>query len=167
MRGELAAALLHDPELVFLDEPTIGLDVVSKHAVRRFLAELNRERGTTVMLTTHDLADIERLCERMVIIDRGHIIHDGLLEQFRERYGRHRTVVVDLEVEAPALEVAHTEVVRIDGARQWLRFDRSATSAAEVIAGVVALHPVRDVAVEEPAIEELVRLLYEGRALND
>jgi ABC-2 type transport system ATP-binding protein len=163
MRGELVAALLHDPELVFLDEPTIGLDVVSKHATRRFLGELNRRRGTTVVLTTHDLADIEHLCERMVIIDRGIIVHDGSLEAFRARYGRRRTVIVDLEVESPPLAVDHAVVDRVKGARQWLSFDRGETSAAAVVAAVVAQQPIRDIAVEEPVIEELVRRIYEDR----
>ena len=167
MRGELTAALLHDPALVFLDEPTIGLDVVSKHAVRRFLAETNREAGTTVVLTTHDLADIEHLCERMVIIDRGSIVHDGPLEEFRLRYGTHRTVVVDLESEGPPLDMPHTEVVRVEGARQWLRFDRSTTTAAAVVAQVVAERAIRDVTIEEPAIEELVRELYERGNAGD
>jgi ABC-2 type transport system ATP-binding protein len=162
MRGELVAALLHDPELVFLDEPTIGLDVVSKHAVRRFLAELNRRRATTVLLTTHDLADIEHLCQRMIIIDHGRLVHDGPLDAFRRRYGTSRTVVVDLEEEAAAIRVPLAETIRVEGARQWLRFDRRETSAADVVAAVVAQRPVRDLAVEEPRIEDLVRQLYEG-----
>ena len=95
MRGDLAAALLHDPEIVYLDEPTIGLDVVSKAAVREFLESINRERGTTVLLTTHDLADIERLCSRLLIIDHGRVIYDGALETLRDRYGTSRMLVVD------------------------------------------------------------------------
>jgi ABC-2 type transport system ATP-binding protein len=87
MRGELVAALLHDPPILFLDEPTIGLDLVSKEAVRGFLAELNRERGTTVLLTTHDLVDVERLCDRLLIIDHGHVIEDGTVEAVKSRFG--------------------------------------------------------------------------------
>lgn len=167
MRGELTAALLHDPELVFLDEPTVGLDVVSKHEVRRFLGELNRERGTTVVLTTHDLSDIEHLCRRMVIIDRGIVAYDGPLDDFRSRYGTHRTVVVDLEDEGPPLEVEATEVVDVIGARQWLRFDRRITSASRVVTAIVAQRAIRDVAIEEPAIEDMVRRLYEGRVQRE
>src|SRR4030095_1879816 len=97
MRGELTIALLHGPRVLFLDEPTIGLDVVSKQAVRSFLTEL-RERGdTTVVLTTHDLSDIERLCRRLVVIDHGRVVHDGTLESLHARYGSRRTVVVTLE----------------------------------------------------------------------
>ena len=103
MRGDLVAALLHAPPILFLDEPTIGLDLVSKEAVRRFLAEVNRERGTTVLLTTHDLADVERLCERLVVIDQGRVIEDGTVDGIKARYGTERTLVVDLAEPGPAL----------------------------------------------------------------
>jgi ABC-2 type transport system ATP-binding protein len=164
MRGELTAALLHDPELVVLDEPTIGLDVVSKHAVRDFLAALNRERGTTVLLTTHDLDDVERLCERMMIIDHGRVIHDGAVAAFKAAFGTERTVVVDLVEASPPLEVAGARVRRVEGPRQWLAFDRRETTAAAVVAAVVARAAVADLSVEEPEIEELVRRVYSGAA---
>src|SRR5688500_1368156 len=105
MRGELTASLLHDPELLFLDEPTIGLDVVAKARVREFLAAQNRERGLTVLLTTHDLGDIERLCKRLIVIDHGRVIYDGDLESLKAQYGPERTLVVDLEEPAPPLEI--------------------------------------------------------------
>ena len=97
MRGELTIALLHGPEVLFLDEPTIGLDVVSKQAVRAFLTELRDRGDTTVVLTTHDLADIERLCRRLVVIDHGRVVHDGTLAALHERYGSRRRVVVELD----------------------------------------------------------------------
>ncbi|MDQ3823918.1 MAG: ATP-binding cassette domain-containing protein, partial [Actinomycetota bacterium] len=131
MRGELTAAMLHDPGILFLDEPTIGLDVVAKARVREFLAAANRERGVTVLLTTHDLADIERLCSRLLILDRGRVIYDGTIERLIERYGEERTLVVDLEEPAPPLDVDGARVVRDDGPRQWLRFRGGDTSAAE------------------------------------
>ena len=106
MRGELTAALLHGPEILFLDEPTIGLDVVSKARVRTFLADLNSRRGTTVLLTTHDLADIERLCSRLLIIDHGRVIYDGALETLRDRYGTSRMLVVDFTDVIPPVELA-------------------------------------------------------------
>jgi ABC-2 type transport system ATP-binding protein len=162
MRGELTAALLHDPALVVLDEPTIGLDVVSKHAVRDFLVALNRDRGTTVLLTTHDLDDVERLCERMMIIDHGRVIHDGGVAAFKAAYGTHRTVVVDLVEAGPPLAVPATTVTRVDGPRQWLSFDRRETTAAEVVAAIVARAGVHDLSIEEPEIEDLVRRVYTG-----
>jgi ABC-2 type transport system ATP-binding protein len=105
MRGDLAAALLHDPPVVFLDEPTIGLDVVAKERIREFLLTANREQGVTILLTTHDMGDIEKLCRRVMIIDHGRLLYDGPLDQIRERYGRHRTLVVDLQEVRPAAEV--------------------------------------------------------------
>jgi ABC-2 type transport system ATP-binding protein len=160
MRGELTAAMLHDPELLFLDEPTIGLDVVAKARVREFLAEINRERGVTVLLTTHDLADIERLCSRLLIIDHGRVIYDGTIERLIERYGEERTLVVDLEEPAPPLEVDGARVVRVEGPRQWLRFRRDEVTAARLTAAVTSKVPLVDLTVEEPDIEDVVRRIY-------
>jgi viologen exporter family transport system ATP-binding protein len=162
VRGELTAAMLHDPEILFLDEPTIGLDVVAKARVREFLTTVNRERGLTVLLTTHDLADIERLAQRLLIIDRGQLIFDGSVEALLARYGDERTLVVDLEEPGPPLEVAGARVVRVDGPRQWLRFRRDEATAARLAAEVAAKAPLVDLAVEEPDIEEIVRRIYEG-----
>ena len=164
MRGELTAALLHDPEIVFLDEPTIGLDVVAKAAVRKFLGEVNRERGVTVLLTTHDLADIERLCSRLLVIDHGKLIWDGGLDELRRRHGPERTLVVDLEESAPPLELPGARVVKVDGPRQWLTFRRDETSASELIAAVGAQARLLDVAIEETEIEEIVRRIYAAEA---
>jgi ABC-2 type transport system ATP-binding protein len=160
MRGELTAAMLHDPEILFLDEPTIGLDVVAKVRVREFLAEVNRERGVTVLLTTHDLADIERLSSRLLIIDRGRVIHDGTIERLIADYGEERTLVVDLEEPAPPLEVDGARVVRVEGPRQWLRFKRAEMSAAQLAAAVAERAALVDLSVEEPDIEEVVRKIY-------
>ena len=159
MRGELTAALLHDPEVVFLDEPTIGLDVESKGRALDFLAALNRERGTTVLMTTHDLADLERLCPRMLIIDQGRLIFDGPVAQIRE-CDAERTLVVDLEAPQPPLAVAGVDEVRAVGRRQWLRFRRDRVSAAALIAQVAAVAPIVDLAVEGTPIEEIVRRIY-------
>jgi ABC-2 type transport system ATP-binding protein len=160
VRGELSAVMLHDPEVVFLDEPTIGLDVVAKERVREFLTTMNRERGVTVLLTTHDLADIERLCSRILMIDHGRLIYDGTVDELLERYGTERTLVVDLEAPAPPLQIPGATVVRVDGPRQWLRFRRSETSAAQVTAAVAAQAPLLDLAIEEPDIEDVVRRIY-------
>ncbi|MBX0326973.1 ABC transporter ATP-binding protein [Oscillochloris sp. ZM17-4] len=161
MRADLAAALLHDPAILFLDEPTIGLDVVARERIRGFLSEINRERGVTVILTTHDLSDVERLCQRVVLIDHGRVIYDGGLDQLKTRHGRWRTLVVDLADASCAPLVEMADLVRQEGPRAWLRFDRERTSAAALIAEVAARYPVRDLTVEEPEIEAIVRGIYE------
>jgi viologen exporter family transport system ATP-binding protein len=159
IRGELTAAMLHGPELLFLDEPTIGLDVVAKQRVRDFLVEINRNEGVTVLLTTHDLGDIERLCNRLLVIDHGRLIWDGAIAQLKERYGGERTLVVDLEEPAPPLEVAGARVEKVDGPRQWLRFRGSASELTALVASATRLV---DLQVQEPDIEEIVRRIYAG-----
>jgi ABC-2 type transport system ATP-binding protein len=157
IRGELTASMLHEPELLFLDEPTIGLDVVAKQRVRDFLVEINRERGVTVLLTTHDLGDIERLCERLLVIDRGCLIWDGRIQELKERYGAERTLIVDLEEPAPPLEIEGARVEKVDGPRQWLRFRGP---AAELTARVASAARLVDLQIAEPDIEEIVRRIY-------
>jgi ABC-2 type transport system ATP-binding protein len=166
VRGELSAVMLHDPEILFLDEPTIGLDVVAKERVREFLTRVNRERGVTVLLTTHDLADIERLCSRILMIDHGRLIYDGTVDELIDRYGGERTLVVDLEEPAPPLDVPGARVVKVDGPRQWLRFRRDDASAAALTAAVAAKAKLVDLALEEPDIEEVVRRIYTERPAN-
>ncbi len=160
MRGDLAAALLHDPEILFLDEPTIGLDVVAKARIREFLAEVNRDRGTTLLLTTHDMDDIEQLCRRMLIIDHGRVIYDGDLDTVRRRFGGESVLVVDLVEPGPAIDVDGARVKKVDGPRQWLTFRREEVTAADLIARVAAQVPVRDLAIEDPEIEDVVRRIY-------
>jgi ABC-2 type transport system ATP-binding protein len=166
MRGDLAASVLHDPAMLYLDEPTIGLDVVAKARVREFLQRMNREKGVTILLTTHDLADVEALCQRMIVIDHGRIIFDGAIEALKRRYGGQRTLVVDLAegAEERVIELPGAVLVKQEGPRRWLQFSREAMSAAELIGAVVARYPVRDVVLEEPAIEAIVRQIYEEGA---
>jgi ABC-2 type transport system ATP-binding protein len=164
MRGEVTAALLHSPELLVLDEPTIGLDIVSKERLRGFLAEQRQERGTTILLTTHDLPDIERLCNRMLVVDQGTLVFDGDLATLAARVGAQRILVVDLVEPAPPLDDvpgATLREVEAGGLRQKLAI-RSAdgATAAAVLAHISARVPVRDLTVQEPAIEDVVARLY-------
>jgi len=162
MRGDFAAAMLHDPRVVFLDEPTIGLDVVAKEAIREFIARLNRERGTTFILTTHDLADVERLCRRIVLIDRGTLVYDGEIDALRDRYGTHRTLVVTLCEREPVdrLEVADVDGLSREGDVWRLRFDRRAVSAEVLIRRVADRYCVSDLTLEEPDLESIIRRIY-------
>ena len=159
MRGDITAALLHDPEVLYLDEPTIGLDVISKGRLREFLRTLNAERGTTLLLTTHDLQDIEALCDRVIVIDHGTLAYDGTLAGLHGRGGSMRTLVVDLVDEAPAISVPGASVRRVEGPRQWLSFPADA-SAAPVVAAVAASYAVADLSIQEPDIEDVIRQLY-------
>ena len=159
MRGDITAALLHDPEILYLDEPTIGLDVISKGRLREFLRRLNAERGTTLMLTTHDLQDIEALCRRVIVIDHGTAIFDGPLGDLHRQGGSTRTLVVDLVDAAPAIEVPGAVARKVEGPRQWLSFAAGA-SAAPIVAAVAAAYDVADLSIQEPAIEDVIRDLY-------
>ncbi|MEU2455608.1 ATP-binding cassette domain-containing protein [Streptomyces sp. NPDC012765] len=165
MRGDIAAALLHDPEVLYLDEPTIGLDVVSKAKVRGFLRQLNEELGTTVLLTTHDLQDIEQLCERVMVIDHGRLMYDGPLGGLHAAGSAgesERTLVVDLERELAPISVPGARVVKVEGPRQWLAFPAGA-SAAPLVAAVAADYPLVDLSVREPDIEDVIARMYAGR----
>ncbi|MFG2844929.1 ATP-binding cassette domain-containing protein [Kitasatospora sp. NPDC048296] len=165
MRGDLAAALLHDPQVLYLDEPTIGLDVVSKGRVREFLREVNRDRGTTVLLTTHDLTDIEQLCGRVMVIDHGRVVHDGGLDGLHTTGRSERTLVVDLAEARPPIEVAGVRVVKVEGPRQWLAFP-ARESAAPIVAAVAARYPLVDLSVREPAIEDVIARMYAEVAIG-
>ncbi|MGA9748644.1 MAG: methionine ABC transporter ATP-binding protein, partial [Nocardioides sp.] len=162
MRGDIAAALLHDPEILYLDEPTIGLDVVSKGRLREFLRRINAERQVTLLLTTHDLQDIEQLCSRVMVIDHGSLVYDGSLTGLHALGGATRTLVVDLVDELPggaSIDVPGAGVRQVDGPRQWLSFPADA-SAAPVVAAVAASYDVADLSILEPAIEDVIADLY-------
>jgi ABC-2 type transport system ATP-binding protein len=159
MRGDIVAALLHEPEILFLDEPTIGLDVISKGRLREFLRTLNATRRTTLMLTTHDLQDIEALCDRVIVIDHGTAVFDGPLADLHRHGGSTRTLVVDLVDEAPPISVPGATTRRVEGPRQWLSFPTDA-SAAPIVAAVAAAYDVADLSIQEPAIEDVIRDLY-------
>ncbi|WP_405820238.1 ATP-binding cassette domain-containing protein [Streptomyces sp. NBC_00838] len=166
MRGDIAAALLHDPEVLYLDEPTIGLDVISKARVREFLRNLNAERRTTVVLTTHDLTDIEQLCERVMVIDHGRLMYDGALAGLHEVGASERTLVVDLERELPPVELPGARVVKVEGPRQWLAFP-AAQSAAPLVARIAAEYPLMDLSVREPDIESVIAKMLSRRKVPE
>lgn len=181
MRGDLVAALLHEPELLYLDEPTIGLDVVAKARIREFLLSLNAERGTTILITTHDMDDIETLCPRMLIVDHGRKLYDGTVDTIRERFGGQRILVAVLEAsELAALSTlprdesglpvlaelpAGVYVQKLDGPRLELRFGRATMPAHELVAWLGTRYRLHDVTFMEPEIEDVIRRIYEENLL--
>ena len=161
MRADLAASLVHAPAILFLDEPTIGLDAVSKLAVRGFVKRLNRERGVTVILTTHDMDDIEVLCERVIVIGDGKILSDGTLGDLRKRVTRERWLTVDVDDDSAAtVGDPDATVIRREGDRVCLAFDPEVVAPAELIRRVTSKHSIRDLFVENPPIETIIARLY-------
>ena len=166
MRADICAALLHDPVLLFLDEPTIGLDVVAKERIREFIQHVNAERRTTILLTTHDMADIERLCSRVMIIDRGKLIYDGPLSILKERFGGKRELLVDFAEDYENIAVEGATVTYHHDLRAIYQFDREIVSAAELINRLADQFRIRDLSVREPEIEATIRRIYEDDLLT-
>jgi ABC-2 type transport system ATP-binding protein len=164
MRADMAAALLHNPRILFLDEPMIGVDVVAKDRLRTFIKEINRDQKVTVLFTTHDMVDIEKICSRIMIIDHGRIVYDGSLDQIRARYGTQRTLVVEFEEALPDFAAPNAKLVKSEGKKKWFVFNRLETSPSVLIPHISARFPILDLAVEEPEIEEIVRTIYRGTA---
>jgi ABC-2 type transport system ATP-binding protein len=171
MRGDLAAAMLYQPRILYLDEPTIGLDVVAKATMREFIAEVNRQHGTTVVLTTHDLADVERLCSRVVLIDHGRILYDGGVAELASRFAPFRTLVLRVAggggpgspISAERAAALGAELVVAPGTPPdtvRLRFEGGRTAASDLIAALAREYPVADVSIVEPDLEGVVRQLY-------
>ncbi|HTG69494.1 MAG TPA: ATP-binding cassette domain-containing protein [Candidatus Udaeobacter sp.] len=160
MRGDLAAAMLHSPSILFLDEPTIGLDADAKHAIRNFIKEINRKRGVTVILTTHDLDDVEELCSRLVVVNHGKVVEDGPIESLIHKLTPHRLLVVELE--HPCDDLAHpsAEIIKCDGLKIWYQFEKERISAAELISDLSQKLPIQDLSVKEPDIEDAIREVY-------
>lgn len=166
MRADLAAALLHDPEVLFLDEPTIGLDVVAKERIRAFIQEMNARCGVTVILTTHDLGDVEKLCKRILLIDHGQLLFDGLLSELQRRFGGERELIVDFAEEYEDVSIEGATVIAREGHRVTYRFPRGQLSASELIQRLASRYRIVDVTVREPAIEDTVRRVYEEQLLS-
>ncbi len=160
MRCDLAASLLHSPTLLFLDEPTIGLDAVAKLAVRDFIEGLNRKQGVTVILTTHDMDDIESLCKRVMVIGKGKILFDGTLEKLRENTRVERRLIIDLDNAETPFSDPTAKLVKKEGRRLHLSFDPNRISAKNLISRITGKYEVLDLFVESPPIEEVIAQLY-------
>jgi len=171
MRADLCMALLHDPKMLYLDEPTIGLDIAVKDSIRKFIHRQVEERGVTVMLTTHDLGDIEDICNRIVIIDNGRIIHDGDLVALKDNYARDR--VIHFQLARPPVSMDQicaglpTCDLESDGLALSVRFDRFKFAAGEIAAAVMNHVEVVDFKIDEPEVEDLIRKVYLGQLSLD
>jgi ABC-2 type transport system ATP-binding protein len=172
MRAELAATLIHEPRVVYLDEPTIGLDLIVKERIREFIKQQNQAKGTTVVLTTHDLGDIEELCRRVIIIDAGVLIYDGPIETIKERFGRHREITFETFLAPnsahfdlpPGAEIIPAEPdPGVDAGRKLtVRFDRSLTTASQVAGALMNQLEVKDFSLSEPGLASIIKQIYMG-----
>lgn len=161
VKGDLVASMLHSPKVLFLDEPTIGLDVSSKYSLRKFIKEINRVRNTTVILTTHDLGDIQELCERLIIINHGVMMEDGNLKEIADRIAPYKTLVVEYYDES-APEHDKCEMIEHAGNIAKYRFMKADITAAELIAGLSEKASIMDVSIEEAGIDDIIKAAYEG-----
>lgn len=165
MRAELAATLIHEPKIVYLDEPTIGLDIMAKQRIRDFIKRQSQEREVSVLLTTHDLGDIEELCQRIIIIDNGQIIYDGQLSTIKNHFGTHRTITFETaeKLNTSRLVVPRgAEIVSGEGQKLVLKFNRSEASASQVAASVMQQLEVQDFQLQEPDLTSIISQIYQG-----
>ncbi|WP_058304265.1 ABC transporter ATP-binding protein [Gorillibacterium timonense] len=162
MRADIAAALLHDPEIIFFDEPTIGLDVVAKEKIREFLRYVNREKQTTMLFTTHDMDDIEQTCKRLIIIDHGSKIYDGSMDAIKAAYGKERILAVEFAEKVEPLSYPGVETVDRQGSKLWLKFRKDEIQVSQLINRLSQSYSIVDLTVQEPDIEALIREIYLG-----
>ncbi len=165
MRADIGAALLHNPDVLFLDEPTIGLDVVAKSRIRQFIHQINAERQVTVVLTTHDLDDVEKLCNRVILIDDARLLFDGELATLRRMLSKERLLSVDYAEDYPDVRVPHAQITHREGTRVQYRFSPEKIRAAELIGTILQKFRIVDIAVQEPDIEELIKTVYEDNLI--
>ena len=165
MRADIGAALLHSPDVLFLDEPTIGLDVVAKARIRQFIQQINAERQVTVVLTTHDLGDVEKLCNRVILIDDARLLFDGKLATLRGMLSKERLLSVDYAEDYPDVRVPHVQITHREGTRVQYRFSPEEIRTAELIGTILQKFKIVDIAVQEPEIEELIKTVYEDNVI--
>lgn len=163
MRADIAAALLHNPDVLFLDEPTVGLDVVAKARIRQFIQQINAERQVTVVLTTHDLDDVEKLCKRVILIDGARLRFDGELATLRRLLSTERLLTVDYGEVYPDISIRNVSITYQEGTRVQYRFSPEEISTADLISAILQKFKIVDISVQEPEIEELIKTVYEDK----
>lgn len=159
MRGDLVAAMLHSPKILFLDEPTIGLDVEAKYSVRKFIKEINQRSETTIILTTHDLGDVQELCKRLIIINEGKIMEDGSLDELVDRIAPYRRLIIDFYHPA-VIRHPKAELVFVEEARAVYKFRKDEITAARLIEDISHSAPIKEVGLEEAKIDDIIRTVY-------
>jgi ABC-2 type transport system ATP-binding protein len=164
MKAEIAGALLHTPQVLFLDEPTIGLDVTMQKRIRAFLAEYNARHGATVLLTSHYMADVQALCKRVIVIDSGRILYDGGLRELSTRYAQRQTITATVGTVDPAVFGSYGELVSVDGERVTLRVDKDRSAA--VAGRLLAEHGVTDLTIEDPPVEDVIEQVFAAGTLR-
>lgn len=166
MRADIVAALLHSPEIVFFDEPTIGVDVTGKERIRDFIRELNRQDKVTMLFTTHDMQDIEKTCDRLVIIDEGSKVYDGTLQGIREQYGTTRQLDVEFAGEEKIAPIHKVEIIDLEDNKKRFVFENKDVHINELMNNLLNNYSVRDINISEPEIESIIRRIYSGEAAS-
>lgn len=167
MRADLCATFLHEPRLVFLDEPTIGLDVVAKDRIRQFIQHIHEQGRTTILLTTHDLSDVERLCERVMILDQGRLLYDGSLDRLTARFEDRRLLMVTFAEEYSDVSVPGLDSPVREGRKAIYAFDPRRISSSELVEQLLRRFKIADLEVRRPELEDTIRRIYENRLLHD
>lgn len=162
MRADIVAALLHSPEIVFFDEPTIGVDVLGKETIREFIRELNHEDKVTMLFTTHDMQDIEKTCNRLIIIDKGSKMYDGSLQSIREKYGTERRLIVELNHEEELETIHGVTIESLENCKKSLTFDNNQVNINDLMNLLLQKYSIRDLTVSEPEIESIIQKMYNG-----
>ncbi|MGR3178998.1 MAG: ABC transporter ATP-binding protein [Candidatus Anammoxibacter sp.] len=166
MRCDIAASLIHNPPVLFLDEPTIGLDVLAKDSIRKFLTEINREDGTTIILTTHDMNDIEHLCKRLIILDEGRVIYDGETEALKQKFVHEKIIEIEFYEEVHTVkDIPDITVIREHGCKKWFKFNSDKSSTGKIISLLATSYKIKDISVKEPSVEDIIRNIYDNRLL--
>jgi len=168
MRAEIGLALLHNPDILFLDEPTIGLDVIAKDNIRSFIKQMNHEHKVSVLLTTHDLKDIEEICPRMLIVNKGELIFDGTVDQLKENLSPGKIITIEFEINpGDNIELANSERIADHGIRKTFKIDKGLDSAIEFIQGVSKLYPIKDFSLQDSDIEDIIRMYYRSLDIDN
>ncbi|WP_454191591.1 ABC transporter ATP-binding protein [Paenibacillus sp. Marseille-Q7038] len=160
MRVEIAMALLHEPKILFLDEPTIGLDVVAKEQIRQFLRTINREKKVSIILTTHDMKDIEEICHRMIVVSKGNMVYDGSVENLRKKLGDQRKVIIYFREEPESIELPELKLMEEEGLRKAYLFEQKDRTVFDCVSQIASKYSVEDVSIESVDIDSVIRKLY-------